>query len=121
MMICELVSPLSVHGATRQVIHSSQFSKAFRRRKVQPQGRPVLCSLSQNSDGLGRKIEKRSEPNIFGRELQSIEEKTATSDHEKSTESGTIWGAIALITGTSVGAGILALPAETSPAVSLCM
>jgi hypothetical protein len=32
---------------------------------------------------------------------------------------GSVFGAVTLITGTSVGAGILALPATTAPAVSI--
>ena len=35
-----------------------------------------------------------------------------------SETTGSVFGAMALITGTSVGAGILALPATTAPSVS---
>lgn len=36
-----------------------------------------------------------------------------------SKEKGSIAGAVALIIGTSIGSGILALPKKTSPAVNL--
>lgn len=39
-------------------------------------------------------------------------------DSEQRSGGGSVLGAIALITGTSVGAGMLALPSETAPAVS---
>lgn len=42
-----------------------------------------------------------------------MEEETIKNDQEK----GTIAGAVALIIGTSIGSGILALPQKASPAV----
>jgi hypothetical protein len=54
---------------------------------------------------------------------ESLTTKPFTNDDESSekftnkSEQGTIRGAISLITGTSIGSGILALPASTAPAV----
>jgi hypothetical protein len=50
----------------------------------------------------------------------SLKDQPMEGVHPKSPSeaTGSVFGAMALITGTSVGAGILALPATTAPSVS---
>ena len=66
-------------------------------------GEPAVKAISISSDNLVRDF---------------CDADTTQQPAPVAAERGSILGAIALIVGTSVGAGILALPAETAPAVS---
>lgn len=70
-----------------------------------------LPALDKSTPAL--KVQQQSEAS------SSKESKTSLNNVETgSAAKGSVFGAMALITGTSVGAGMLALPATTAPAVS---
>ena len=94
-------------GVTAQIRGNSGF-QVDRQRSLSQEidrisGEPVVKAISITSDHLLREISNAD---------------TAQQHGPAAAERGSILGAIALIVGTSVGAGILALPAETAPAVS---
>lgn len=89
--------------------------------------RPLVCDASSNGnisskstgDNVLKVVEELINDQPYTETLQVPKEKDfdfISDEGENEVTPGTVMGAVALITGTTIGAGILALPAAVAPA-----